>query len=133
MRVTTVSARNFAVVELDKAFIASTMVPVLVQRHFPDTGSDRVHVQIAAGKGDVLFSRGLTAGQTIDLKTADASAGFFGLRLEVFRGFVAATTATAGPGAAASDATVTALRRQEAEAAVQQQRAVTTSRGPERG
>ena len=131
MRVTTVSARNFAVVELDKAFIASTMVPVLVQRHFPDTGSDRVHVQIAAGKGDVLFSRGLTAGQTIDMKTADASAGFFGLRLEVLRGFVAATTTTAGPGAAASDATVTALRRQEAEAAVQQQRAVTTPRAPE--
>lgn len=117
MKVTTVLARNFAVVELDKGFIASTMVPVLVQRHFPDSGSDRVRVQVSAGKGDVLFSRGVAAGQTLDVKTADASAGFFGLRLEVFRGFVAATAA--GTAAAVSDATVTAVRRQEAEIAAQ--------------
>jgi signal transduction histidine kinase len=113
IRATTAAGRNFAVVELDKTFMASTMVPVLVQRHFPDTGSDRVRVQVSAGQSDVLFSRGLVAGRTIEPKAADASAGFFGLRLEVFRGFVAT--------AATGEATVTALRRKEVEAAAPRQ------------
>ena len=114
VRAMTAPGRNFAVVELDKHFIASTMVPVLVQRHFPDSGSDRVRVQVSAGQGDMLFSRGLAAGRTIEPKTADASAGFFGLRLEVFRGFVAT--------AAAGETTMTTLRRKEVEAAGQGQR-----------
>jgi len=118
MTVTMTTERNFVVVELDKAFIASSMVPVLVQRHFPESGSDRVRVQVSAGQNDVLYSRGLAAGQTIEPKATDASAVFFGLRLEVVKGFV--STATGASSAGVADATMTAMRRKDEELRVQQ-------------
>jgi len=79
--------RNYVVLELDKAFLEKTMLTTLADRHFPETGSDRFRVAVTSGKSDVLLSRGLAAGQTIDPKSADATAGFFALRLEMFRGF----------------------------------------------
>lgn len=120
MKLTMAAGRNFVIVELDKPFIASSMVPTLVQRHFPENGSDPVRVQVSAGQNDVLFSRGLEAGRTIDAKTADASAAFFGLRLEVFKGFVAATTAASA--ASAADVAMTSLRRKDVEVAAAQQK-----------
>jgi signal transduction histidine kinase len=82
------SDRNYVVLELDKAFLATTVLTALADRHFPETGSDRFRVAVMNGKSDVLLSRGLAAGQTIDTKSADATAGFFSLRLEMFRGFI---------------------------------------------
>ncbi|HEX5069832.1 MAG TPA: HAMP domain-containing sensor histidine kinase [Vicinamibacterales bacterium] len=118
MRVTMETGRNFVIVELDKPFIASSMLPTLAQRHFPENGSDPVRVQVSTGQDDVLFSRGLAANQKIDAKSADATTGFFGLRLEVFRGFVAAAGATS----AVTDATMTVMRRRDAEVAARQDR-----------
>ena len=55
-----------------QALHRASMLPALVQRHFPETGSDRFRVQVSAGPNDVLFSRGWRPGQTIESKAADA-------------------------------------------------------------
>jgi signal transduction histidine kinase len=77
------------VLELDRAFIASEMLPALTERHFPETGSDSFRVAITAGKPEPLFSRGLMPGQMLDPKSADATATLFGLRVETYRTAVA--------------------------------------------
>jgi hypothetical protein len=61
------------VLTLDKAFIAASVLPTLVERHFPEAGADRFRVAVSAGK-DVLFSRGVARDETIDPASADAQA-----------------------------------------------------------
>ena len=114
MRMTVTAGGNYIVLELDRAFIAATMLPALVERHFPETGSDRYRVSVTGGTKDVLFSRGLAAGQSIAPEAADAAARFFGLRVEMFRGL--ASTAATVPSAAAVT-TWTAARQQDSGAA----------------
>lgn len=83
------------VLELDRAFIASQMLPALADRHFPETGSDSFRVAVNAGKPEPLFSRGLMPGQTLDAESADATATLFGLRLETFKTTVAGSSSPA--------------------------------------
>src|SRR3990170_840744 len=56
--VTVRGGRNHVVVELDRNFITKTMLPVLAERHFPDSGADRFRLSIVDGASHALLSRG---------------------------------------------------------------------------
>ena len=110
MKVTVTAGKNYAVLELDKDFMATTMLAALADRHFPESDGNPYRVSVTSGASDVLLSRGLAQGQAIDPKSADAASSFFGLRLEMIRGFVAAPTLVAA--GARGNATWTTIRRE---------------------
>lgn len=64
------------VLELDRGFMISTMLPSLVERHF---AVDDYHVAISESRatGAPLFTKGLASGATIESRDADASITFF--------------------------------------------------------
>ena len=75
---------RFIVLELDRAFMQSTMLTTLVERHF---ATDDYHVAVIDPKAPdaPLFTRGLPASATIAPRDADASTGFFGVRLDMVK------------------------------------------------
>ena len=79
------SARQHVVLELDREFIASTMLPALVDRHFLDSGADRFKVSVMSPESKTVLKRGLQAGQSLNATTADALVPFFGIRFETLR------------------------------------------------
>ena len=83
----TVSAgpHDFIVLELDRGFIASTMLPALIERHFADNGADRFRVSVVSPGGEAVLTRGLPANHTLTAATADAEVPFFGIRFETIR------------------------------------------------
>ncbi len=97
--VVAVSLGRHIVLELDRDFISSTMLPALADLHFPETGADRFRVSVVDAKAVSLLSRGLPAGQAIDPQAADAKAMFFGLRLDLANGSVSAGSPPAAAGA----------------------------------
>jgi len=79
------STRQHVVLELDRTFIASTMLPALVDRHFSDSGADRFRVAVLSPESEAVLTRGLQASQSITINTADEVVPFFGIRLDVMR------------------------------------------------
>jgi signal transduction histidine kinase len=79
------AARHHVVLELDREFIASTMLPALVDRHFPDSGADRFKVSVMSPESKTVLRRGLQTAQSLSPATADALVPFFGIRFETVR------------------------------------------------
>ena len=73
------------VLELDREFIAATVLPALVDRHFSDSGADRFKVSVVGPGTKAVLTRGLQAGQSLNAATADALVPFFGIRFETLR------------------------------------------------
>ncbi|HXT71168.1 MAG TPA: HAMP domain-containing sensor histidine kinase [Vicinamibacterales bacterium] len=88
---------SYVVLEIDREHVTSTVLPALVERIFPEGGSDRYRVAVLDGKSNVLLSRGLPAGQMLSAEKSDASAAFFGIRMESVKGVVTAVTGTQSP------------------------------------
>lgn len=74
----------FVVLELDRAFMQSTMLKALVERHF---AVDDYHVAVIDQKAPEkpFFTKGLPASATITPRDADASIAFFGVRVDMMR------------------------------------------------
>jgi signal transduction histidine kinase len=79
------SASSYVVLELDREQLASTVLPAMAARHFPEDDADRFRIAVVDNKDQLLMSRGLS-GRTLDVSKADASAPFFGIRMETLRG-----------------------------------------------
>jgi len=77
---------------LDRDFIAGTMLPALVDRHFSDSGADRFKVAVIGPKSEPILKRGLAGNETLELTRTDAMVPFFGMRIETFRGVPATST-----------------------------------------
>jgi signal transduction histidine kinase len=93
--------RGHVILEIDREFVAASMLPTLAEVHFPETGADRYRVAVVDSQQQPLLSRGLLAGEQIPLERADAAAPLFGLRVEVIRGaMMALPRVAAGAGAA---------------------------------
>lgn len=71
----------FIVIELDRAFMQSTMLPALVERHF---AMDDYHVAVADVRtpDEPFYTRGLASPAVIHANDADASIGFFSVHPE---------------------------------------------------
>jgi signal transduction histidine kinase len=82
--------RNHVILELDRDFISATILPALTARHFPEEDADRVRISVVDGAARVLHARGIPADTPVETMKVDASAPFFGLRVEAVRGFTAA-------------------------------------------
>jgi two-component system, OmpR family, sensor histidine kinase SenX3 len=78
------SAHNYVVLELDKEQLASTVLPALAERHFPEGDADRFRIAVVDNNDQLLMSRGLS-GKLLDVSKADATAPLFGIRLETMR------------------------------------------------
>jgi signal transduction histidine kinase len=89
MVVTLRTGRSHVVLELDRAFITSQLLPALAERHFPETGADSFRMSVMNNRSEVLYARGLPAGQIMSVSAADAVTGFFSVRVETFRGMLA--------------------------------------------
>jgi two-component system sensor histidine kinase SenX3 len=89
--------RKYTVLELDREFMASTLLPALAERHFSETGADRVRLSVVDTSSRVLFARGLPAGQTLEQAKADASTGLFAIRIESTRAATATATMRGEP------------------------------------
>ena len=95
MLVTMRTGRNHVVLELDRDFMASHMIPALAASHF--SGTERAfRLSVSDGRAPI-FTQGLAAGDTLDRRSADVAVGFFGLRMEMIRS-VATTAFTASRG-----------------------------------
>ena len=79
------AAKQHVVLELDREFIASTMLPALVDRHLSDSGADRFRVAVVSPDSTTVLRRGFPAGQSVSMTTVDATVPFFGMRLETLR------------------------------------------------
>ena len=79
------TAKYHVVLELDRDFIAATMLPALVDRHFSDSGADRFKVSVMNPESQAVLTRGLQANQSLSAATADALVPFFGIRFETIR------------------------------------------------
>ena len=79
------TAKYHVVLELDRDFIAATMLPALVDRHFSDSGADRFKVSVVNPQSQAVLTRGLQANQSLSPATADALVPFFGIRFETIR------------------------------------------------
>jgi signal transduction histidine kinase len=79
------AAKQHVVLDLDREFIASTMLPALVDRHLSDSGADRFKIAVVSPDSTAVLRRGFPAGQLLDMKTADAVVPFFGMRFETLR------------------------------------------------
>jgi signal transduction histidine kinase len=90
MVVTLRTGRSHVVLELDRAYITSQLLPALAERHFPETGADSFRMSVVNNRSEVLYRRGLPAGQMMSVGAADAVTGFFSVRVEAVRGLLAA-------------------------------------------
>lgn len=92
---------SYVVLELDRAFIVNTMLPMLVERHF---AVDDYHVAITEARSPdtTIYTKGVAAGTAIREKEADASTAFFGVRVDNVRDAVAAMRPTSVSGVAIS-------------------------------
>jgi two-component system, OmpR family, sensor histidine kinase SenX3 len=110
------SGKN-VVLLLDRDFIAGTMLPALVDRHFSGDGADRFKVSIVGPKSEPILKRGLADDEVLEAARADAWVAFFGMRIETFRALPATSTTqwtttvrrgepTSSPSAAVSGAIV---------------------------
>ena len=79
------SAGNYVVLELDREQLAAAVLPAMAERHFPEGDADRFRIAVVDNQDQLLMSRGLS-GRTLDVSKADASAPFFGIRMETLRG-----------------------------------------------
>lgn len=79
---------GYVIIELDRAFITNTMLPVLVARHF---AIDDYHVAVTESRAPetALYTRGITPGATIKERDADASTTFFSIHIDSVRQAVA--------------------------------------------
>lgn len=104
--------RGSVILELDRAFISSSMLPTLAEVHFPETGTDRYRVSVVDSRQQPLLSRGLLTGQALSADSADAIAAFFGLRVEMIRGVTGAQLPrTAMPPAVAAWTSSSSVRK----------------------
>ena len=81
----TSAARGYVVLELDREFIAATMLPALVDRHFSNSGADRFKVSVVSPESKAVLTRGLSTSQSLNAATADLLVPFFGIRFETIR------------------------------------------------
>ena len=75
--------RNHIVLELDREYISSDLLPALAASHFPTSGGDGFRMLVVDTRSEPVFSRDVPASSTLNLSTADAVIGFFGLRTEM--------------------------------------------------
>jgi signal transduction histidine kinase len=73
------------IVQLDREYLTTTVLPALVDLHFPESGSDRYRVAVVDGDADPIVTRNLPKGQSIDPDRADVATPFFGLRIDLAR------------------------------------------------
>ena len=104
---------NQVILELDREFIASTVLPVLVERHFGDTGADRFRVAVVNPESQPVLTRGVSAELSLNPASADAVVPFFGTRFETIRVAPMAGKATAAFWAAAPDRAAIERRARE--------------------
>lgn len=80
----TAQTPRFVVIELDRAFMQTTMLSSLVERHFT---ADDYHVAVADQRTPdaPFFTKGVQSPSTIRLKDADASIPFFSLHVDLMR------------------------------------------------
>lgn len=109
--IATRGTRNHVVLELDRDFIAVTMLPALAARHFPEEDADRVRISVVDSASRVLHARGISSDTPVEQIAADASAAFFGLRLESVRGVMTAARQPGGPAGIGWSARVDTERR----------------------
>ena len=81
--------RKYTVLELDREFLASAVLPALAERHFSESGADRFRLSVLDTSSRILFTRGLPTGQTLEQTKADASTGLFAIRIESTRSAMA--------------------------------------------
>ena len=76
---------RYLIAVLDRAYLESTLLPALAERHFPegDAPNFRFAVLEAAAPATSIYSRGVPDGTTLDPVDADAVVPFFSLRLEL--------------------------------------------------
>ncbi len=67
---------NFVVVELDRDVLARTMVPALVERHFPAGEAHQYTLAVLDRTNKAIYTRGVNA-DVMDATHADAVASFF--------------------------------------------------------
>jgi signal transduction histidine kinase len=79
------AAKYYVLLELDREFIAATVLPALVDRHFSDSGADRFKVSVVSPDSKAVLNRGLPTSQSLTAATADALVPFFGIRFETVR------------------------------------------------
>ena len=100
-------AENYIVLELDRDFIKAELLPALAASHFPTSGGDGFRMVVTDTRAEPVFSRDLPADAVLDLRTADAAIGFFGIRTEMMYSAVTdrrrATPGAAPPAAVAQD------------------------------
>lgn len=101
---------RYFVIELDKDFITGRFLPALVERHFPENGPDPFRVSVTAGPSKVLYSRGVNGAQPLDAEGADASATFFGQRIELYRTGLLANSISLAPSQSAQSSFATVRR-----------------------
>lgn len=110
MTLTVTDPRLYLVLELDKDFIAGTLLPALVERHFPENGPEPFRVSVTSGPAKVLYSRSLDGTPPLNAEAADASATFFGQRIELYRTGLLTNAVTLGPLQAAQSSWTTVRR-----------------------
>ena len=54
------SANSYVVLELDREHLASTVLPAMAERHFPEGDADRFRIAVVDNKDQLLMSRGLS-------------------------------------------------------------------------
>jgi signal transduction histidine kinase len=83
MVVTVRGEDNHVILELDRAYIESTVLPALATSHFPDGEGYRLAAFGPGPSQSQVFVRGVPDEAPIDAANADASVGFFALRMEM--------------------------------------------------
>lgn len=71
------TAGRALILVLDRDFVVSTMMPELVDRHFPAA----MKIEIVDAKGTTVFRRALAEGQHLSVEAADLTKAFFQPRL----------------------------------------------------
>jgi signal transduction histidine kinase len=101
----------YVIAELDRDVIVNTVLPALVERHFP-AGEYRLEVSDPRTPERTVFSSNLAAGSTIDVKSADAAVPLFSVRPDATTRDVMTFRAATGSslGFARGSATVTTTR-----------------------
>jgi signal transduction histidine kinase len=84
--------QDYLIVELDRSYLRDTMLPSLVDRHFPGSEGTQYRFAVvdAARPQAPVFTRGLAEHATLDPATADATASMLTLRMELASQFVRA-------------------------------------------
>jgi signal transduction histidine kinase len=88
--------RSYVIAELDRAYLATTVLPGLAEKHFPSTGEGTTRLAVLASDGTRVFAHGVPADGPIDEQHADVVVPIFTVSISVRS--VLGAAAAAGPG-----------------------------------